>query len=415
MADDTSTLENFGTEYLLDPYAVCRRLREEGPVQHVVLPAGLRVYLVTRYADVRAALADPRLGKDSGKLNELFQVHYTGVRDDEEFTDGSMDGHMLNSDPPDHERLRRLVNKAFTSRRIEQLRPRIEEITRGLLDNIGERSEIDLLDEFAFPLPITVICELLGMSMQGANDFRQWSNLLLSGGEQDEVRNAARLMYQALVELVASKRADPGEDMLSALVQARDADDDKLSERELVSMAFLLLVAGHETTVNLIGNGVLALINNPEQLAELRADRSLLPGAIEEFLRYQGPLNHATLRFTREPVEIGGVPVPEGEFVVVSLASANRDQRRFGDPESLDIHRETSGHLAFGHGIHYCLGAPLARLEAEIAFTGLLDRFGSIELGVPREELRWRPGNLIRGLERLPVRLAQQNGSNRIG
>jgi cytochrome P450 len=250
------------------------------------------------------------------------------------------------------------------------------------------------------------------MSMQGANDFRQWSNLLLSGGATDDVRNAAKSMYQALVDLVAAKRAEPGEDMLSALVQARDADDDMLSERELVAMAFLLLVAGHETTVNLVGNGVLALINNPEQQAELRADRSLLPGAIEEFLRYQGPLNHATLRFTTEPVEIGGVPVPEGEFVVVSLASANRDQRRFADPEELDIHRDTSGHLAFGHGIHYCLGAPLARLEAEIAFTGLLDRFGTIELGVPADELRWRPGNLIRGLERLPVRLGGQTGQN---
>jgi cytochrome P450 len=414
MAD--TTVDNFDTEYLLDPYAVCRRLREERPVAHVVLPQGLRVYLVTRYADVRAALADPRLGKDSGKLNGLFQVHYTGPRsDDEDITDGSLDAHMLNSDPPDHERLRRLVNKAFTSRRIEQLRPRIEEITRELLDGIGDRTEIDLLDEFAFPLPITVICELLGMSMQDADDFRRWSNLLISGGVDDEVRGAAGSMYQALVELVAAKRAAPGEDMLSALVHARDADDDRLSERELVAMAFLLLVAGHETTVNLIGNGVLALVNNPDQQAELRADRSLLPAAIEEFLRYQGPLNHATLRCTLEAVEIGGVPVPEGEFVVVSLASANRDQRRFGDPEELDIHRDTSGHLAFGHGIHYCLGAPLARLEAEIAFTGLLNRFGSIELGVPADELRWRPGNLIRGLERLPVRLGGQNRSGGIG
>jgi cytochrome P450 len=311
---------------------------------------------------------------------------------------------MLNSDPPDHERLRRLVTKAFTARRIERLRPRIEEITTGLLDAIGDRREIDLLDEFAFPLPITVICELLGMSTEGNDDFRRWSNLLLSNASREGVEVAAREMGQALIDLVEAKRADPGDDLLSALVASRDADD-RLSEGELVAMAFLLLVAGHETTVNLIGNGVLALINNPEQQAELRADRSLLPRAIEEFLRYQGPLNHATLRFTLAPAEIGGVTVPDGEFVVVSLSSANRDERRFGDPDHLDIHRDAGGHLGFGHGIHYCLGAPLARLEAEIAFTGLLDRFDRIELGVPAEELSWRQGNLIRGLERLPVRL----------
>jgi cytochrome P450 len=399
-----TTVERFDTEYLRDPYSVCRRLREEAPVQQVVLPAGLKVWLVTRYADVRAALADPRLGKDSGRLSELFEVHYTGVPTGDSNSSGLLDAHMLNSDPPDHERLRRLVNKAFTSRRIEQLRPRIEEITRGLLAAIGDRPEVDLLDEFAFPLPITVICELLGMSTEGNDDFRRWSNVLLSNTDREAVGLAARSMGQALADLVTAKRANPGDDLLSALVAARDADD-RLSEGELVAMAFLLLVAGHETTVNLIGNGVLALINNPEQQAELRADRSLLAGAVEEFLRYQGPLNHATPRFTLAPADVGGVVVPEGEFVVVSLASANRDQRRFGDPERLDIHRDTGGHLAFGHGIHYCLGAPLARLEAEIAFTGLLDRFEHIELAVPADELRWRPGNLIRGLERLPVRL----------
>jgi cytochrome P450 len=389
-------------DYLIDPYPIWRAMRAESPVGAVTTPGGLRVWLVTRYADVRVALADATLGKDVRRIEELFVRHHTG--DITSAGDHALSAHMLDSDPPDHERLRRLVNKAFTSRRIEQLRPRIEEISRDLLDAIGAGGEVDLLDAFAFPLPITVICELLGMPIEDRDDFREWSNLLLSGGEPDDVDNAERSMITALTDLVAAKRARPGDDMLSALVQARDADD-RLSEHELTAMAFLLLVAGHETTVNLIGNGVLALIDHPDQQAALRADMSLLPGTIEEFLRYQGPLRHATFRFTREPVELGGVVVPEGELVMLGLASANRDDEHFAEPDRLDIRRDTAGHLAFGHGIHYCLGAPLARLEAEIAFTGLLGRFGTIELSVPRDEVRWRPGNLIRGLARLPVRL----------
>ncbi len=391
-------------KYLTEPYSTWLRLRQEAPVAEVVMPRGLKVWLVTRYADVRTALADPRLGKDSRRLDELFMRHHTKDATAAE-GGGALDAHMLNSDPPDHERLRRLVNKAFTSRRIEQLRPRIEQIAADLLDRIGAGGDVDLLDTFAFPLPITVICELLGMPTRDRDDFRRWSNLLLTGGREYEIADAVQSMTAALVNLVAAKRAEPGDDMLSALVQARDADD-RLSEAELTSMAFLLLVAGHETTVNLIGNGVLALIDNPGQQAALRADMSLLPNAIEEMLRFQGPLRHATMRFTLTDVELGGVTVPEGELVMVSVASANRDGDRFAAADDFDLRRDPGGHLAFGHGIHYCLGAPLARLEAEIAFTGLLNRFARIELAIPRVELTWKPGNLIRGLEALPVRLA---------
>jgi cytochrome P450 len=390
-------------KYLTEPYSTWLRLRQEAPVTNVVMPRGLQVWLVTRYADARSALADPRLGKDSRRLNELFAQHHS---EDIAPEDGqALGAHMLDSDPPDHERLRRLVNKAFTSRRIEELRPRIEQLTTELLDAIGAGGEVDLLDTFAFPLPITVICELLGMPTRDRDDFRRWSNLLLTGGPEHEVVDAERSMTAALVDLVAMKRAEPGADMLSALVQAHDADD-RLSESELTAMAFLLLVAGHETTVNLIGNGVLALIDNPAQQAALRSDMSLLPKAIEEMLRFQGPLRHATMRFTLAEVELGGVTVPEGELVMVALASANRDGDRFAGADAFDLSHDPGGHLAFGHGIHYCLGAPLARLEAEIAFTGLLNRFPRIELAVPRAELTWKPGNLLRGLEELPVRLA---------
>jgi cytochrome P450 len=405
MHDSTTTVtEQLGSDYVHDPYSVVRRLRVEAPVCRVSLPRGTKAWLITRYAEARAALADPRLGKDSGRLQDLFERHAGIVRPNSD-EENLLDTHMLNSDPPDHERLRRLVNKAFTSRRIEQLRPRIQQITDDLLAAIDGTDEVDLLDALAFPLPMTVICELLGVPTDDRDDFRAWSNLLISGGEAEELEAAEKAMTHYLKALVATKRATPGDDMLSALVQTRD-ESDTLTERELVSMAFLLLVAGHETTVNLIGNGVLALINNPDQQAALRADLSLLPGAIEEFLRYEGPLNQATFRFTLEPTEIGGVVIPADELVVVSLLSANRDPDRFPDPDTLDIRREPGGHLAFGHGIHYCLGAPLARLEAEIAFTSLLTRFSKMTLAIPVDEIIWRPGTLIRGLQRLPVRLS---------
>ena len=214
----------------------------------------------------------------------------------------------------------------------------------------------------------------------------------------------ATAMIRYFIALMAAKRHEPADDLLSALIAARD-EGDRLSENELVSMAFLLLVAGHETTVNLIGNGVLALLLNPAELARLRAEPSLIGGAVEELLRHENPVNNATFRFAAEPVEIGGARISRGDPVLVALSSANRDPSRFGDPDRLDLGRDSSGHLAFGHGIHYCLGAPLARLEAEIAFSHLLARFGSMRLAVPAESLRWRPSTLIHGLESLPVRL----------
>jgi cytochrome P450 len=310
---------------------------------------------------------------------------------------------MLNSDPPDHTRLRRLVGKAFTTRRIEELRPRIEQITEELLDAMAGKDEVDLLDAFAFPLPITVICELLGVPQDDRDDFRIWSNRLVSGSEAAElVSQAAASMAEYLTKLVAAKRANPGDDMVTALVHARD-EDDRLEENELVSMLFLLLVAGHETTVNLIGNSTLALLRNPDQLAALHADPSLLHGAIEEFLRYDGPVQLATLRFTTQPLTIAGTVIPEGEFVMVALTSANRDQEKFADPDRLDVTRPAGGHMAFGHGIHYCLGAPLARLEGEIALGRLLARFPELRLAAEPQELTWRVSTIIRGLETLPV------------
>ena len=394
MAAPNMAVEYLGAEYFQDPYSVHARLRAERPVSPVVMPGGTPAWLVTGYAEARAALADPRLGKNM-----------PGWHPEPDSIFAALDVHMLNSDPPDHERLRRLVNKAFTARRVDRLRPRITEITAGLLDDMSTRSEVDLLASFAFPLPITVICELLGVPPADRDDFRAWSATIVSDIPAPEVFQAhATAMARYFMELLAAKRQQPRDDLLSALLAARD-DEDRLSENELVSMAFLLLVAGHETTVNLIGNGVLALLLNPAELARLDADPSLIGGAVEELLRYVNPVNNATFRFAAEPVEIGGVRISRGDPVLVALSSANRDPSRFGDPDRLDLGRDSSGHLAFGHGIHYCLGAPLARLEAEIAFSHLLARFGSMRLAVPADSLRWRPSTLIHGLEALPVRL----------
>ncbi|WP_199430601.1 cytochrome P450 family protein [Qaidamihabitans albus] len=393
-----------GAEFLQDPHEVSRLLRAEAPVRPVIMPRGLRVWLVTGYADARTLLADHRLSKDSARASAVFERRLTTTGDRSTPLSRSLAAHMLNSDPPDHTRLRKLVGKAFTARTVARLRPRIEEIADRLLDDMAGAREVDLLEAFAFPLPITVICELLGVPDDARGDFRAWSGTLLDTATPEQFDHAAGHMAAYLAELVARKRAAPTDDLLSALVHATD-EGDALSEEELVSMAFLLLVAGHETTVNLIGNGVLALLREPGQLAALRADPALLPNAVEEFLRYEGPVHIATLRFTTEPVPVGGTEIPAEEFVMISLLAADRDPARFGDPDRLDITRPAGGHLAFGHGIHYCLGAPLARLEGEIAIGRLLARYGGLRLVAEPETLRWRDSTLIRGLQELPVRL----------
>ena len=394
MTQANIVVEHLGAEYFQDPYSVHARLRAQCPVARVIMPGGTPAWLVTGYAEARAALTDPRLLKLP-----------RGWRPEPHSMLAAIELHMLNSDPPDHERLRKLVNKAFTARRVEQLRPRITAITAELLDDMSTRREVDLLTSFAFPLPITVICELLGVPVADRDEFRAWSATIVSNTISPDVFQAhATAMTSYFRKMLAARRREPADDLLSALVAARD-DEDRLTEDELLSMAFLLLVAGHETTVNLIGSGVLALLLNPGELARLRADRSLLGSAVEELLRYVNPVNNATFRFAGEPLEIAGQQIRPDEVVLVSLSGADRDPSRYADPDRLDLSRDSAGHLAFGHGIHYCLGAPLARLEAEIAFGGLLERFGSMTLAVPAEALRWRPSTLIHGLESLPVRL----------
>ncbi|MGH3936405.1 MAG: cytochrome P450 family protein [Pseudonocardiaceae bacterium] len=375
------------------------QLAAASPVHRIMLPTGEPAWLITSYVETRKALHDPRLIKA-----DATQGGYNLLPPD---VFAAMSHHMLNSNPPDHTRLRRLITAAFTRRRIEQLAPRIQQITDELLDAIADAEQADLIDAFAYPLPLTVICELLGVPAAHRRQFREWSSIVVTGvlAGHDVFTAACTAMVSYLHGLIDAKRTTPTDDLLSNLVNVRDGQD-QLSEDQLTSMAFLLLVAGHETTVNLIGNGLLALLTHPKQLALLRAEPDRLPAAIEELLRFNGPLQVATLRWTAEPVDIGDITIPAGEIVVTGLLAANRDPACATQPDTLDITRTHNPHLTFGHGIHHCLGAPLARLEGRIALGTLLARFPRLRLAVPAEELTWKPSVLINGLTALPVSIS---------
>ncbi|MFG2720867.1 cytochrome P450 [Streptomyces sp. NPDC048416] len=383
-------------EFTTNPYPMYAKLRAAGPAHLVRTPTGDEVWLIVGHEQARAALADARLAKDWRPPAE------------EGYVELPAGANMLETDPPQHTRLRKLVAREFTPRRVEALRPRVQEVTDRLLDAMPATPgrSADLIDALAFPLPMTVISELIGVPDLDREAFRVLSNQAVAPLSGDEGAAAVGEIGVYLAGLIETKRsAAPADDLLSALIRTRDEDGDQLSQNELIGMAFLLLVAGHETTVNLISNGVRALLNHPAQLAALRADfDGLIDGAIEEMLRYDGPVETATYRFAREPVQVGDALIPAGAPVLVALASAGRDPLRHVDPDRFDIRRAPQSHLAFGHGIHFCLGAPLARMEGRIAVRTLLERAPELQLAVAAEELKWLPGMLIRGARRLPVR-----------
>ncbi|WP_327708091.1 cytochrome P450 [Streptomyces sp. NBC_00464] len=379
-------------DFTANPYPYYARLRAEGPVHIVRTDDFDRVWLVVGYDEGRAVLADQRFAKDWRKLPGQAVVG------------DPINANMLEMDAPDHTRLRKLVAREFTPRRIEALRPRVQQITDGLIDTMLPAGQADLVDALAFPLPMTVICELIGVPDLDRAAFRAMSNAVVSPVGAQEEGDAVRAMGAYLAGLIEDKRCSAGDDLLSALIAARYDDDDTLSPDELVGMAFLLLVAGHETTVNLISNGVRALLAHPDQLEALRADFGLLDGAVEEMLRHEGPVETATFRFARETVAIGSRTIGAGDPVLVSLAGADRDPGRYPRPDRFDIRREAQGHLAFGHGIHFCMGAPLARMEGRIAIRTLLERCPGLVLDPAAGEPEWLPGMLIRGARRLPVR-----------
>ncbi|WP_328316132.1 cytochrome P450 family protein [Streptomyces sp. NBC_00388] len=384
-------------ELVADPYAVYARLREAGPVHRVAGTDGLPAWLVTRYDDVRQALADPRLSLDK---RNATPGGYHGLA-----LPPALDANLLNMDPPDHTRIRRLVSTAFTPRHIARLREPIRETADALLDVIEPSGHADLIASYAAPLPITVICDLLGVAPHDRHDFRSWTDSLVAPdpARPEAAKESVRSLLAFFTQLIADKHAAPADDLLSALIAVRE-DADRLSEDELMSLAFVILFAGYENTVHLIGNATLALLTHPGELSALRADPGRLGGAVEEFARYDGPVPLAIRRFPTEDITVGGVGIPAGETVLLSLAAAHRDPRRFAEPDRLDTGRDATGHLALGQGIHYCLGAPLARLETEIALAALLDRFPALALDVAPDDLRWRPSMRARGLVALPVR-----------
>ncbi|MGW7578035.1 cytochrome P450 family protein [Streptomyces sp. NPDC054765] len=374
-------------------------LAAQGPVHPITAPSGTVGWLVTGSEETRALLADPRIVKGGWGA-----AAYISTLPEE--TARAVHSHMLNSDPSVHTRLRKLVTSAFTRRRVEELAPRIQQMTDELLDAAQGPEYVDLITALAYPLPLNVICELIGVPEEDRTEFRSWTAAVVSPGiysPQDYLRSVTSLLDYSRW-LIVKRRHTPQDDLLSTLISARD-EGEGLTEDELTSMIFLLLIAGHETTVNLIGNGVHALLDHPGQLDLLRERPELLDGAIEELLRYDSPVQTTTPYRTAQPVEVGGVTLPEGAVVYFALLAANRDDRRFPSGTGLDITREGPAHVAFGHGIHHCLGAPLARIEARTVLRTLLDRFPDLRLAVPTEDLFRTPSMIMNGLAALPVRL----------
>ncbi len=393
--EDLVDLAALGEQFTRDPYPVYAALRARGPVHRVRIPEGADAWLVLGYEAGRALLADQRLSKHWSRASPTLGVSKVSA--------GSS---MLGSDAPDHTRLRKLVAREFTPRRMEQLAPRIQEMTDELLDAMLAAPDrtADLVEALSFPLPMAVICELLGVPFQDREDFRTWSGQAVSSIDPSVRASSTQAMTSYIAGLLAGKREKPADDLLSALIHTADEDGDRLSGEELIGMAWLLLVAGHETTVNLITNGVHSLLAHPGQLAALRADFSLIDNAVEEILRFEGPVETPTYRFTTEPIEVGGTVIPGGgELVLVAMSDANRDPGRYPGGDRFDITRDARGHIAFGHGIHYCLGAPLARIEARTAIRSLLERCPDLRPAADPATLTWRAGMLMRGPLSLPV------------
>jgi cytochrome P450 len=398
-------------------------MRAKCPVTHVVITGNVGgsdeqtilnrpLWLVTAYEEGSRALLDRAITVDATSVltpEQLAQFPETP----EEFK--PLLRNILTVDPPEHTRLRKLVQPSFTASAIERLRPRIQQITDELLDGIeagaAERGEtapdrrLELISQVSYPLPVTVICEMLGIPAEDREQTRLWSENLLKPQTQEsmeEIRHSIGEFIAYLHDLFVRKRESPGDDLISQLL-AVEVDGDRLTEDEILSMVFVLFVAGHITTVNLIANGVYALLTHPEQAEKLRADATLVPNAVEEVLRYYGPAETTTARFAREDIEIGGQRIAKGSPLLVGLAAADRDPARFADPQRFDITREDANrHIAFGKGVHACLGAPLARLEGQIALETLFRRYPDLRLGVPQNEITWAP-SFLRSLTGLPL------------
>lgn len=385
-----------------DAYEIYKESRKKQPILFVNQVEIGKEWLITRYEDALPLLKDNRLKKDwTNVFSQDTKNMYLSVDNSDHLTT-----HMLNSDPPNHSRLRSLVQKAFTPKMIAQLDGRIQRIADDLISNIERKGTLNLVDDYSFPLPIIVISEMLGIPKDDQAKFRIWSHAVIASPETpEEIKETEKQLSEFITYLqylVDIKRKEPKEDLVSALILA-ESEGHKLSARELYSMIMLLIVAGHETTVNLITNTVLALLENPNQLQLLKDNPKLIDSAIEEGLRYYSPVEVTTARWAAEPFQIHHQTIQKGDMVIIALASANRDETVFENPEIFDITRENNRHIAFGHGSHFCLGAPLARLEAKIAITTLFNRMPELQIKGNREEIKWQGNYLMRSLEELPL------------
>lgn len=403
MAQKITVGELLSQETKRNPSLFYAHLRAQEPLISVDDFLGMgKAWIVTNYDDAIMLLKDPRFTKDRQKVSSSADVQESTP----ENPFAALMRSMINVDPPDHTRLRGLVSKAFTPRMIEQLHPRIQQITDDLLDAVQGRGEMDLVNDFAYPLPITVISEMLGIPVADRKQFRAWTQVLVNTGDQNQQEAlqvpAIEEFLHYIKTLLDEKRAHPGSDLTSNLVQA-EVNRDMLSENELISMLFLLIVAGHETTVHLISNGTLALLQHPDQMQKFQHDPTLIATTIEELLRYTGPVSLSDERWAGEDIYMHGQLLRKGEIVYASLVGANTDAQQFQNPEVLDITRRENQHLAFGKGIHYCLGAPLARLEGQIALGTLFQRLPNLRLASDPEQLIWNNNPMLRGLRSLPV------------
>ena len=384
--------------FYADPYPAYRRLRETDPVW--LSPLGL--WILTGYDDCVMSLRDPRFGRDG--FEAILSAQYG-----EESEPGRLPRSMLFRDPPDHTRLRSLVNRAFTPRVIEGMREQIEGVVHRLLDRVQGRGQMDVIADLAYPLPVTVICDMLGVPVADHEQIRAWSSDTIRSLDAigipsdpsiiERGRAGRRGIAEYFRGLLPERRRHPRADLLSSLIAAEEQGD-RLTEGELLATCVLLFIAGHETTVNLIGNGLLALLQHPDQLERLRREPGLISRAVEELLRFDSPVQR-TARITNAEVELGGKTIPKGAFVVTAIGAANRDPAHFPDPDRLDIARADNRHIAFGFGIHFCLGAPLARVEGQLAIGALLERMPRLRLAGP--ERQWRESSTLRGLKTLPV------------
>ncbi|TGB01381.1 cytochrome P450 family protein [Halobacillus salinus] len=389
----------FSSNFKVGAYPFYQTQRQENPIFALQENQGHTSWIVMKYDHVKELLKSQSFIKDQDKLFS------TSARDKDEGEPNIFGNMMLDVDPPDHTRLRKLVQPSFNPKTIKQLAPRIEQIADELIEEMKTKEgSFDLIDDYAFPLPIIVISELLGIPVEDRDKFRKWSNTIVAASEQEEgdFLEDVQAFTQYLTELFEKRSNQPEDDLVSQLIQTQE-DGDKLSRNELYSMVVLLIIAGHETTVNLIGNTMYALFEHPEQLEKVKADHSLIPGAIEEGLRYYSPVDFSTARWAGEDMDFHGTTIRRGDFVMASISSANRDEEKFDRPEAFNVERERNAHVAFGFGIHFCLGAPLARLEGKIALEKLLDAFPNLGMDTSTTPPAWRRVFLLRGLDSLPV------------